>query len=537
MHMRRPAVLFGETVTQAFQRGFDQLGELLALTLGPTQGHILNWREVGGVESLLSSADIARRIVALPDSAANVGAMLMRNLAWRVHRRAGDGVATTAVLAQAILHAAARYVQAGGDLVAIRRGLERATRVASADIAAQAQTISADEETLSRVAMTITRAPHLSLILGEMFDVLGPLAHITVEDYVAPYLDRAYYDGGRWVARLESPYLHTDTVGRRAVQDDCHVLIFAGRLQTFEAVAPLLKLMDRVERRKLLLVAHEVSGPALNALVINHQRHALGAIAVVLQRRADLRAIDMDDLALLTGATRFDADLGQTLERVTPGDLGRARRAEATNSALVVSGGGGSLVARRERIEALRERLASLPDLDEEGAELRLRLARLAGGVGVLQIGAYSKVERDQLHQQAERAIQALRLATAEGVVPGGGVAYLQAIPAVQQLARELDGDEAYGATILTLALEAPFCRIVHNRGTVDPPMALAELRREGTGGVYDVVAERIVPATDLPDPAGVLRIALETAVSGAVLALSTSVLVLRRKPEYSSEP
>jgi chaperonin GroEL len=534
----KPAVLFADQVTGALKRGFDQMAELLAITLGPTQGNILNELTDGAPELLTDSATIARRVLALPGQASNVGAMLVRSLAWRVNSRAGDGAATAAVLAQAILREATRYTQAGGNAMLVKQGIEQATQVALETLAAQAQPVK-DEEELTRLAETLTAEPGLSLILGEMFDVLGETAHIVIEDYVAPYLERVYYDGGRWGARLQSNYFITDQPGHRAVQTDCQVLIYAGRLNTLPEVQPILELLARHKKKQLLLVAYEVTGEALGALVLNHQKDIIKSIVVGSRRPANRRAEDLADLGLITGAKVIGGEWGETLANLSLADLGSVRRAEAGGDHLVVSGGGGDPALRRDHLQELQAQLARMPETDDDRDDLIVRVARLAGGIGVLKIGTYSKLERKALHQKAEKAIRSLRLALAEGVVPGGGAAYLRAIPAVERLQARLSGDEQHGARILARALEEPFLRIVRNRGLKEPAVAIAEIRRCGPDYVYDALADCYgpYPQVGLFDPVGVLRIALETAASGAAMALTTGVLILHRKPEEMLEP
>jgi chaperonin GroEL len=532
-------VLFADKAVLSLKQGFDQMAELLALTLGPTQGNILNARETSSPELLGDAATIARRVIALPGQAANVGAMLMRNMAWRTHLRAGDGVATTAVLAQAIFREAFRYVQAGGNAMLVKRGLERAVPIVLSELAAQAQAV-ADEERLTQVAQAITAEPALSLILGEMFEVLGAQAHITIEDYVAPYLERVYYDGGRWTARLESHYFMTDQIGKRAVQNDCPVALLAGPVKTLDDIQPLLELLAQQKKRQVLLVAYEVSGEALGVLVANHQKESFKIVAVSPRRPANRRMEDFEDLAVISGANLLRSEWGQTLAHLTPTDLGYVRRVVATANDMVISGGGGAASARREHIQNLQAHLGLLPETDEERDELRLRLARLSGGVGLLKVGAHSKLERKVLHENAEKAIGSLRLAMAEGVAPGGGVAYLRAIPALAQFAARLEqDDEQQGVRILARALEEPFRRIVQNRGLTAPSAALAEVRRLGSDYAYDAFSDRTRPWAEIGlwDPVGVLRIALETAASGAMLALTTGAMVLHRKPEQSLEP
>ncbi len=372
--MPQPAILFGHTATTALARGFDRMAEMLALTLGPTQGSILNDRGHGKPELLDDSAAAARRILALPDRATDVGAMLMRNIAWRVHLRAGDGVATTAALAQAILRDALRCLRAGGNAMAIRRGVERAGQAALAGIARQTRPV-ADEELLTQVAQTITGDSALSLVLGEMFDVLGPTAYITVEDYVAPYLERAYFAGGRWKAALASPYLITDPGGRRAVQDDCRVVLSAGGIKTADEVMPLLTLLGASEKRTVLLVADAIEEEALRTLVTNHDRGGIKAVVVNLRGSPAGRDADMADMAILTGATVLGPAIGRSMASVTAADLGHARRAEATAEELVISGGAGEEQARQASIAQLRARLAALSETEDERDLLRLRLA------------------------------------------------------------------------------------------------------------------------------------------------------------------
>lgn len=536
--MPKPAVLFADQVTKALKQGFDQIADLLAITLGPTQGNILNELDQGKIELLTDSATIARRILAMPGQASNVGAMVARSLAWRVNTRAGDGVATAVVLAQAILREAVRYTQAGGNPMLVKRGLDQAARVALDTLAAQAQEIN-DEDDLTRLAEVLTAEPKLSLILGEMFDILGPTAHIIVEDYVAPYLERVYYDGGRWGARLQSPYLVTDPPARRAIQNDCQVVIYAGRLVTMEQIQPVLELLVRSNKKQLLLVAYEVTGEALGALVVNHQKDIIKSIVVGSRRPANRRTEDLADLAIITGAKVIEGELGETLAGVSPAHLGFVRRAEAGSEHLVISGGGGDPAIRRDHLQGLQAQLARTPEDDPDRKDAIIRVARMAGGVGVLKIGAYSQLERKLLHQKAEKAIRSMRLAMAEGVAPGGGAAYLRVIPAVEALLPTLAGDEQHGARILARALEEPFRRIVQNRGLKDPSVAMAHVRRLGGDYVYDAVADCFGPyhQVGLLDPVGVLRIALETAISGAMMTLTTGALVLHRKPEQTVDP
>ena len=536
--IRTPYVLFEKAAAKGLQRGFDQMGELIALTLGPTKGAVLSGRDNREPEVLHDSATLARRIIAVPGRATDVGAMLLRNVAWRVHQRSGDGAATAVVLAMTIFREARRYVAAGGNPMIVRRGIELGMEVALAELARLARPVE-DEEDLTRVAETLTAEPGLSLVLGEVFDVLGPTAYVTVEKYVAPYLERAYFSGGRWSAKLESPYLITDIGGKRAIQENCHVVLYRGRLNTGDDVAPLLLLLAKLDPKNLLLFTQQTSGEALGAVVNNHARGNLKAVIVAPRRVGDQLTNDFNDLAVLTGATVLGPDMGTTLADLQPEHLGKVQRVEATASEMMISGGGGSQAARQELIEILGRYLATLSDRDEGRDELQLRLARLSGGVAVVKVGAYSEAERSALNDKAEKAVKSLRLALQEGVVAGGGVAYLQLADVVRRLAGTLEGDVRQGALILARALEEPFLRIVKNRGDADPATVLAEVRRLGTDHVYDALAGRIttVAESGLVDPTGVLRVALETGSSGGVIAMTTAAIVFRKKPVESLEP
>lgn len=535
--MPKPAVLQDPAAGAYLKGGFDALANLLALTLGPTQGVVLSEPASGSVPELLSdAAAIARRVIALPHRAEDVGAMLLRNLVWRMYLRAGDGCATAAVLAQAILNQAYRYKAAGANAMSLRRGIHRAA-LAAVDALRQMARPVQDKEDLVKVAQTVTAEPDLGLILGEMFDILGPDAYVTIEDYVAPYLEREYQQGGRWVGCLASPYFITDPATRRAILPACHVVLFAGTVAEMENVQLMMELVARAETRQVALIAYEVRGDALNTLVMNHQQDNLQAIAVALRRPEAQRRADFEDLAALTGAQVLSPDIGRPLHSIKATDLGTARRAEANADELVVVGDERHAAAVREQMATLRARLEQLPDGDEARDELRFRLARLSGQVATLKIGAFTKAERETIRQRAEKGLRALPIALREGIAPGGGVAYLNCISRVRQV--QAKGEEAWGVDILARALEEPFRRIVGNAGVASPGAVLAEARRCGEGFGYDALKGQVVHMEEagILDAAGVLRQALETAVSGAIMALTIETIVLKRRPETRLEP
>jgi chaperonin GroEL len=534
--MPNPQVLQNEAATRALQRGFDKIASVLAVTLGPTQGTVLSQHDTRSTpEVLTDAATIARRIIALPNRAEDVGAMLARNLVWRQHLRAGDGCATTAVLAQAILREARACIAAGGNAMMLRRGIERAGRVAVNTLKTLARP--AKNEELRHLAETITGDSRLSAVLGEIFGKLGPDAYVMIEEYITPYIERQYYEGGRFKGRLVSPYLITDSATRRCIINECHVALYAGEVSTLDEVMPLLKIVAATEWHQVALIAKEISGTALTTLVLNHQQGKLKILAAELREVETKRRADFDDLAVLTGATVLSPELGQPLAKIEPSDLGAAPRVEADAEELIVVAGEGDPAAMKQHADALRARIETLPETDEELSDLRFRLARLNGQIAKLMIGAYTEVERETIRRQAEKALRALPLALREGIVPGGGVAFLNCIPAVRALAGE--GDEKHGIEIVARALQEPFRRIAQNAGLDAPAVLIAEAQRRGANFGCDALTGQIVAMDDagILDSVGVAREALQTAISGAVMALTTETMVLHQNPPTSYEP
>jgi len=531
-----PAVLLAPESQARLKRGVDALANLLALTLGPVQGGVISARDIGEpLEFLTDAATIARRFLALPDRAENVGAMLLRNLVWQLHQTIGDGCATAAVLARALIAESQRYLAAGANAALLRQGIEAATSAALDALQHVARPVARDAD-LECVAHTLTGEPRLGMLLAEIFDLLGPDACITVEEYVAPYLEREYHEGGRWLARLASPYLIGDQVQQRTVLHNCAVALYAGELRDVAAVRPLLELLIQLNQPRLLLVAQAIGGEALTTLVLNHQRQQLQIIAVELRRVGEQVANDFDDLGALSGA-HVHREIGDWLRSITAEALGSARRVVANANELIVVGHHKG-AALRAQIEQLRSRLSTFPPTDrEQRRELEARIGRLAGSTATLKIGAVHKVEREALQRKAERGIRALGSALREGIVCGGGVAYLHCIPAVRQI--RLDGDAAYGCSAVARALEAPFRQIVANAGHRDPAAILSEVRRQGSSWGYDALSDAVVDMEQagILDAVGVLREALRVAASGAVMALTTDALILKRNPQTSLEP
>jgi chaperonin GroEL len=452
-----------------------------------------------------------------------------------MHLRAGDGAATAAVLAQALLLAGVRWTAAGGSAVSFRAGVARATATAIAALRAAARPINGLQP-LRRLAETITGEPALSAHLAGILSEIGPDAFVRIEKYAAPYTAHEFQAGARWTGSLASQYFVTDLAEQTAELTDCDVALFDGDVSSLEDIRPLLELSLMSPGRGLLLVANEISGAALTTLVAN-QRPDVKRIAVVaLKRPATQRTSDFQDLGIFTTATVLSPQTGCSLQSITRHDLGRATRAFAGKEILVTMCGEERAEALAEQVQAIRDRLQASPVGDENREELRMRAGRLAGQTATLRIGAHTESQRGILQAKAEKALRALPLALRHGVVPGGGAAYVHCKAAFDA---EAGGEDAAGVRALAQALAAPFLRTVANAGNPTPAVQLDEVQRRGQPYGYDALAQCVIDMDQagIVDPVEVLIAALETAASGAMLALSVGAIVMHRNPETTYEP
>jgi chaperonin GroEL len=539
--MRHSEIVRAPESQAALCRGFVQLADLLALTLGPSRG--LVWHDRGGraPEALEDAGLIARRVVELPSRSADVGAMTLRHMVWGVRERYGDGAATAAVLARAMVRGATQRVVAGYDPMLMRRGMERAQQAAVAALAAQALPAQG-EVVLGRLASGVTGDEQLGTVLGELFDVLGEHAAVTVERFAAPYLERAYLDGGRWEARCPSPYLLPEGQPELVLHEP-RVVVVDQDLTDIAQVRSLLEAAVAQGNGPLLVVGREIKGGALATLVLNHRNGAL-PVGLASLRNIGFVAEELGDIAALCGAQLLDAAAGRSPQRADGAAFGRARKAIITRERLTIVGGGGERAAIHERMAQVRRRLARTARTDSEWERLRLRAACLSGGVGVLKIGAHTRAERELRYDLARKAVRTLELAAEHGVLPGGGVAYLHAQTAAQAVAAECcDPDEAAGAAVVAGALDAPFRQIVVNAfgGTRTPSVALDEVRRRAPGWGLDALSGEYVCMAEagVLDCAAVVRGALEAATSAAIMTVTTDVVVLAsaRRREKRVDP
>jgi chaperonin GroEL len=521
--------LFAPDALARLSEGFDQLASVMAVTLGPTQGPILNALSSGSVELLSDAGTIARRIVELPNRGRNVGAMILRHLAWRMHEQFGDGAATAAVLSRAMVREAVGRIAADVDPVSIRGGLEQALPAALTALAAQSTPVDG-QGALEGVATGITGDPNLGAVLGEIVDLLGSDAALTIEEFPIPYLDREYIAGAAWRAHPATRGIIPE--GRQElILENPMIVLVDQRLAEVEDVRPALELAAQsTERRPLLVVSVKIDDQALATMTANHARGTVNAIAAKLNSTGMAHTDDLGDVAALTGGSVFADVLGRPPRRMLREYLGSARKVVLSRDTLTIVGGAGDPTVVAERSDRLRRAMASLTPGTMEWKRLQDRVARLSGGCAILKIGALNGTELTHKRAQAEKAFRVLSGMLGDGVVPGGGVAYLGCLPAVQSVRESctLPGHE-HGVDVLRVALEAPFSQIARNYGLVHPPLALEEVRRLGGDYGLDVVAGTYVDMRKqgILDSLRVMSGALELATSAAISVITTEVIVL----------
>lgn len=543
---RRAQVVGRPQAQRDFLQGIHALANLLAPTLGPLGGRIAgSTNDNQRIELWEGSATVVRRVISLGSPSADVGAMLLRNMVWRLEQRVGDGGAAAAVLARRLAARGMRLLAAGVDAMELARGLRVAADVALDAVRAQSRPVD-DEDRLSHMALAVTGEPELSALLGEMRALLGADGYVRIEKLVGPWLQRSYTAGAHFPAKIASLYLYSDVAARTAVLTNAAVALVDEPLTDAAAALALCEAAVAAQAASLLVLAPEISGGALSLLVSNQQQPAdkrrLQILAVRLNAVAAERGEQLADLEALTGATVLGAGRPRSAQRARPADLGRALRVEFAADGLAVVGPPERRAALRSEAHAVQQRLDALAFDDDERPALVRRLAGLTGGIAELKIGAASQFERDRLHAAAERALKVLTAAQRGGAVPGAGAALLHARPALLALAADaqrLPGERAFGARLLAEALDAPLAQIARNAGIEYPAAVVARVAERGAPWTWDARANQLLHAFDggLLDATEVVCAQLSGAVSAASMALTTDTIVYHRNPAASFEP
>ncbi|MGI8857934.1 MAG: chaperonin GroEL [Thermomicrobiales bacterium] len=524
----------------ALLRGVDVMAAIVRPTLGPLARTVMIAGQFPNAapELLDNAATIMRRTIQIDDPFADMGAMLVRHLAWTVFERVGDGAATAVTLAHALLHAAAPSVAAGADPQSLRRGMERGLAVALDELRGQARPVDMAAEVAGCIA-GIVRDAALAGTIGEIVEAVGPDGAVLVEEWQGTTTTIAYIDGLRWKGGLLSPYLLAAgaTAGRL---HEPRILVTDCPLAGADDLLPALEACVAAGERQLLVIAPEISGAALGLLIANRERGVLDGTLVVRAPGSDAeRARILEDIAVATGGRAFLTAAGGRLAGLTIADLGRARQVWATADTFSILGGRGDKAAIRQRISEAKAELRVTPGDDDRARRLiRERIGKLAGTAAFINVGAPTESARAEARARVEAAVTAAQAALRAGAVPGGGGALFACVPALERLAEGLTGEEALGVRLLARALPAPMRAIAANAG-IDPSALFADARVHEPGWTFDVLQRRWVDAwqSGIIDPLPVVLAALEGSVSTAVMALTTDLLIRHKRPETAKTP
>jgi chaperonin GroEL len=528
-------ILYGDQAHAALLRGAERMARLLRPTLGPVARTVAIDRLVGTrpPEILDSGATIARRTLQIQDPFEDMGAMIVRHVAWRVFDQVGDGSATAAVLCHAALREAGRMIAAGAQPVAVRRGLEHALDIAIGELKLQASPIDSSAAIAHAIGGTI-RNDKLAALIGEVVDSVGPDGAILVEGAEGTATTAEYVDGVRWNEGFHSSFLlpERDATSGRLLEP--RVLVTDHTIDRAEQLVPALEACVATGHKSLFIVAPEVRDAAIGLLVVNREKGVLeGALAVKAPSFGAQRAGILRDLAAITGGRFISQERADRLEDIALHDLGLARQAWASRLAFGIIGGRGERGAIRQRISEAKAELSAGVDDDYTRDKIKERIGKLGGTAVILHVGAASISEQEDLKMRIEAAVRSARSAVEGGVVPGGGAALLACVPALAELSAAAHGDEVAGVTTLMCALAEPARWIMRNAGLAPEP--ILHHARGKRGYAYDVVREAW--SEDLVDPLAVVQAALETGISAAAAALTADVLVRRNDPSVAVNP
>ena len=533
--MPHKEILYRSEAREKILKGVAALADAVRVTLGPKSKCVLIEKKWGVPVVCNDGVTIAKE-VQLKDPAQNLGAQMIRQAAERTGTAVGDGTSTAIILAHAIVADGVRNVVAGASAVDLKRGLERGARAVTESLRALSRPVQSRKEK----AQIATISAHNDAVLGELvadaMEKVGGDGVISLEESKTTETQVEVVKGLQFDRGYLSPYFITNPEKMDAVLEDAVILISDRKIAVMKDLLPLLEQVARTGE-PILIIAEDIEGDALATLVVNKLRGALRCVAVKAPGYGDRRKELLEDIALLTGGTVISEELGIKLESVEPRHLGRAKRIVVDKEATTIIGGAGDKAAIEGRTQQVRQQIEkSTSDYDRE--KLQERLAKLAGGVAVIRVGAPSESEMKSRKEALEDAISATKAAVAEGIVPGGGLALLRAIDAVEREEGQCEGDERTGLQILRRALEAPTRQIAEN-SAVDGGVVVNRMR-EGKGSMgFDAARKQYVDLVEagIIDPTKVVRIALENAVSAASLLLLTEATLTEVEEEKDKMP
>nr|WP_325190537.1 chaperonin GroEL [uncultured Selenomonas sp.] len=519
-------ILFDEEARRALGRGVDALANAVKVTLGPKGRNVVLDKKYGAPTITNDGVTIARDIE-LEDPFENMGAQLVKEVATKTNDIAGDGTTTATLLAQAMIQEGMRNVVAGANPMIVKKGIEVAVKTLVEEIKSKAQKVETKAK-IAQVAAISSGDSEVGDLIAEAMEKVGKDGVITVEESKSMDTNLSVVEGMQFDRGYISPYMVTDTEKMEAVMDDPYVLITDRKIS---AVADILPVLEQVVKqgKQIVIISEDLDGEALATIVVNKLRGTFKALAVKAPGFGDRRKAMLEDIAILTGGTVISEELGRKLDSVTLEDLGRARQVRSSKEETTIVDGAGDKKQISARVEQLKKQIAeTTSDFDRE--KLQERLAKLAGGVAVVEIGAATEVEMKDKKYRVEDALNATRAAVEEGIVAGGGTTYIDILPALDKI--KADGDVKVGIDIVKRAIEAPVRQIAENAG-LEGSVVVDTVKKAGDGIGFNALENTYIDmiGAGIVDPAKVTRSALQNAASIAAMVLTTETLVTD-KPE-----
>jgi len=517
-------LLFEDHARSRMLQGVEKLANAVAITMGPTGRNVIIDKSFGGPTVTKDGVTVAKEIE-LEDRFENMGAKLVVEVAQKTSDLAGDGTTTATVLARAIYKEGLRNIVAGSNPAAVRRGIERAVDAAEARLLDMAKPVSDKSEVTNVGAISANNDMFIGELLADALHRVGKDGVITVEEGKSTDTKVEYVDGMQFDKGYISPYFINNTAGMDCVMENAYILIHEKKISNLRDLVPLLEKTGQLGK-PLLIIAEDVDAEALTLLVVNKLRGVLNVCAVKAPGFGDRRKAMLGDIAILTGGTLISEDLGIKLENVGIEQLGRAKKITVDKNSTTIVEGGGERSQIEKRVQQIRNQIEQT-DSDYDREKYQERLAKLAGGVAVISVGAETEADMKQKKARVEDALHATRAAVEEGILPGGGVALLRCREAVEKARSAAKGDEKVGVDIILKALDAPLRQIVDNCGT-DGSVVADEVRQKPENMGYDANTGKYVDMfkAGIIDPVKVVRTALSNAASISALMLTTETLV-----------
>ena len=516
-------LLFDEAARHAMKAGVDALADAVKITLGPKGRNVVLEKKFGSPTITNDGVTIAKDIE-LEDPFENIGAQLAREIASKTNDIAGDGTTTATVIGQAIVHEGLKNVAAGANPMALKRGIEKGAQAVLGAIKANSTPVTTRQQMAQIAAISANNDEEIGELIGEVMEKVGKDGVITVEESKGITTEVEYVEGMNFDRGYISPYFITNPERMECEIESPYILVTDKKLSAVNDILPLLEKVLQTGTKNLLIICEDCDGEALATLAVNKLRGALNVCAIKAPGFGDRRKDNLEDLATTTGAQVISEEVGRKLDAVQLEDLGRARKVIVTKEETTIIEGGGSAQEMQARIRQIKVAVdEASSDWDRE--KLQERLGKLSGSVAVIQVGAATETELKERKHRVEDAVQATRAAVEEGLVPGGGVPYLNALPRLEKV--KLESDEATGVNILRRALEEPLRRIATNAGQ-DGSVVAQKVKGLKKGEGYDAAKDEYGSMVErgIVDPAKVTRAALENAVSIAGMVLTTNCLI-----------